>query len=37
MCVIRRHFLAYEDITGGSELSEPAVGRREQAVPPALV
>ena len=37
LCVIRRHFLAYEDITGGSELSEPAVGRREQAVPPALV
>ena len=25
------------DIAGGSELSEPAAGRREQAVPPALV
>ena len=37
MSVIRRHFLACEDIAGGSELSEPAVGRREQAVPPALV
>ena len=37
MCVIRRHFLAYDDIAGGFELSEPAVGRREQAVPSALV
>ena len=37
LCVIRRHFLAYEDITGGFELSEPAAGRGEQAVPPALV
>ena len=35
--VIRRHFLAYKDITGGSELSEPTAGRREQAVTPALV
>ena len=37
LCVIRRHFLAYKDIAGGSELSELAVGRREQAVSPALV
>ena len=37
MGVIRRHFLAYEDIAGGSELSEPTAGRREQAVPLALV
>ena len=37
MCIIRRHFLAYEDIAGGSELSELAAGRREQAVLPALV
>ena len=37
LCAIRRHFLACEDIAGGSELSEPAAGRREQAVPPALV
>ena len=35
--VIRRHFLAYEDVAAGSELSEPAAGMREQAVPPALV
>ena len=37
LCVIRRHFLACEDIAGGSELSESAARRREQAVPPALV
>ena len=30
MCVIRRHFLAYEDIAGGSKLSEPAAGRRSR-------
>ena len=30
-------FLACEDIAGGSELSKPAAGRREQVVPPALV
>ena len=37
LCVIRTHFLAYEDMAGGFELSEPTAGRREQAVPPALV
>ena len=37
MCVIRRHFLACEDIVNGPELSEPAARRREQAVPAALL
>ena len=37
LCAIRRHFLVCEDIAGGSKLSKPATGRREQAVPPALV
>ena len=37
LCVIRRHFLAYEDIAGGSELSEPTAGRQEHAARPALV